>query len=117
MKNTTRITLACYGLLASAMVLAGLLIVQLQHRQPDLLPAAQANMLLTADQYSFLTARTRNNEDGLFVIDNRERKLLIYRIDTSRKRMEPLQIIDIDQIFRQIRQDNRRDDRPNRGPR
>ncbi|MCC7408901.1 MAG: hypothetical protein IT442_12570 [Phycisphaeraceae bacterium] len=117
MKSTTRITLACYGLLASALLLAGLLIAQLQRHQPDLLPAAQANMLLTADQYSFLTARTRNNEDGLFVIDNRERKLLIYRIDTSRKRMEPLQIVDIDQIFRQMQQDNRRNERNTRGPR
>lgn len=117
MNSTTRITLACYGLLASALVLAGLLIVQLQRRQPELLPAAQANMLLTADQFSFLTARTRNNEDGLFVIDNRERKLLIYRVDTSRRRMEPLQIVDIDQIFRQIRQERRDNDRNARGPR
>ncbi len=95
----SRTQVACACLAASAFMLAALLLASLAGRFAPLTAPAEASMVQTADDYVLLTAQTRNGEESLFVLDNRERKLLIYRTDVSRGRMAPYVIEDIDSIF------------------
>jgi len=81
-----RIELTCYCLLASAFVLAGLLMVQLQNR--SVLPAANAEMVLTRGNLTLMTAQTRPNEEAVFVLENSTSTLLVYKIDANRKRID-----------------------------
>lgn len=95
----TRMQLACVCLAASAFMLAALLLASLAGRFAPLTADARASMVQTADDYVLLTAQTRNNEESLFVLDNRGRKLIVYRTDVSRDRLVPYVIEDIDTIF------------------
>lgn len=88
------IAIACYSLIASAFVLAGLLIVQLDARME-----AQASMVIARDNFTVLTARTRNNEESLFVLDNAAQRLLIYRVDIGDESLQPVAIYDLQAIF------------------
>ena len=68
---------ACYCLIASACLLAGLLLVT----AGDRLPSAQASLVLNKDTFTFLTVRARGNDDAVFVLDSVNEKLLIYRTE------------------------------------
>ncbi len=94
--NQTQLT--GFGLIASACALAAALFINLQDKQ--LLPSAEAEMVLVTPQnLTFLTTRTQTNEESLFVIDNFNHKLLIYKLDTSRKRLELAGSEDLKRIF------------------
>lgn len=80
----TRIQTACYALLASAFVLAGMLLVQL----PSMSNTAEASLVISRNNFTLLTAKTRSNEESLFVINNATDRLLIYTLDLGRKRIE-----------------------------
>lgn len=97
--HLSRVQLAGCCLAASAFVLAAMLIASLAGRFAPLTQHARADMVQTADDYVLLTALTRSNEESLFVIDNRQQKILVYRTDVSRERMTPYIIEDIDTIF------------------
>lgn len=73
-----RIRLACYGLIASAFVLAGLLFVSLDGR---LNSTAEADMLIARNNFTLMTARTRDGVESLFLLDNSTGRLLIYTLD------------------------------------
>jgi hypothetical protein len=75
-----RTKLACFSLLASAFVLAALLIVRL----PAILPAAQATMVDDQDRFTVMTVQTRATQESLFVIDQVNEKLLVYDLDTTK---------------------------------
>jgi hypothetical protein len=95
--NQTRLT--CMGLIASACALAAALFINLHNK--NLLPSAQAEMVLSVGQnLSFLTTRTQTGEECLFVIDNTTSKLLIYKLDGSRKRLEMVGNEDLAKHFR-----------------
>ena len=79
-----RIETACFGLIASAFILAGLLIVQLS-ATPN---TAEAAMVNTRDNFTLLTAKTKNGEESLFIINNITSRLLIYSPDLPGKSME-----------------------------
>jgi hypothetical protein len=81
-----RYDLACFSLLASAFVLAGLLVVQLQHH--SVLDSAHAEMVLNRGNLTLMTAQTRPNEEAVFVLENSTQKLLIYKVDATRKRID-----------------------------
>ena len=72
----TRIELACFGLIASAFVLAAVLVTNLGANHTN---RAQADMVVRADGVTLMTARTRRGEEGLFLLDNATQRLLIYR--------------------------------------
>jgi hypothetical protein len=94
-----RIELACYALMACALVLAGLLVTRWQER--SLLPQAQAEMVVTRDNFTAMTARTRNNEESLFVLENNSQRLLIYSLNLVHNRIElAYDPIPLDQLFR-----------------
>lgn len=80
-----RIRLACYGLIASAFVLAGLLFVSLDGR---LNSTAEADMVIARENFTLMTALTRDGEESLFVLDNTTGKLLIYTLNLGRKQLE-----------------------------
>ena len=94
--NQTQLT--CCGLIASACALAAALFINMNEKQ--LLPSAHAEMVLTTPQnLSFLTTRTQANEESLFVIDNFNHKLLIYKLDPGRKRLELAGAEDLQKVF------------------
>jgi hypothetical protein len=74
-----RMKLSFFSLLASAFVLAGLLVV----RMPRVLPTAQATMVDDQDRFSLMTAITRTNQESLFVIDQANEKLLVYDMNPA----------------------------------
>ncbi len=80
----TRIETSCFALIASAFILAGLLIVQVGST-PN---TAEASMVITRENFTLLTARTRSNEESLFIINNNTSKLMIYTLDLARNRIE-----------------------------
>ena len=109
MMNRTQ--LAGAALTASAMILAGLLIVQMQRHEPPT-PYAVAEQVINTGAFSLMTAKTRDNEEALFMLDNLNEKLLIYRLDLGRKRLELAGSAEISEIFARLNRD--RDDRQSR---
>ncbi len=73
---------ACYALIGSAFVLGALLLVNLQDRFSS---SAEASLVITRDRFTLMTAKTRANEEALFVIENSSQKLLVYKTDLPRK--------------------------------
>ncbi len=91
----TRIETACYGLLASAFVLTGMLLIQLS----SVSNTAEAAMVISRNNFTLLTAKTRSNEESLFVINNATDRLLIYTLDLGRKRIELSGTADLAEVF------------------
>ena len=90
-----RIETACYGLIASAFILAGLLIVQLS-ATPN---TAEASLVISRDNFTLLTAKTKNGEESLFIINNITSRLLIYSLDMGRESMELVGGADLKTLF------------------
>lgn len=77
---------ACCCLIASACVLAGLLVVQISERtEPNTAEAAQ---VIARENFTLLTAKTRDSEEALFVLDNSTGVLLVYALNVSGKQLE-----------------------------
>lgn len=92
----TRTHLACYGLGASAFVLAGLLVISFRGGWT---PQAQASLIVNRDAISLLTAKTRADEEALFVLDGSNDKLLIYRLELAKNQLELAESIDLNLLF------------------
>jgi hypothetical protein len=62
---------------------------------------ARAGLIVNRDSISLLTARTRQDEEALFVLDSRSGKLLIYRLNVanSRQALELAESVDLPQLF------------------
>ncbi len=93
----TRIETACYCLLASAFTLAGILLVQLQ---PHLGSSAEAEMVITEQNFTLMTAFTRRDEEALFLLDDRTERLVIYTHDAARKQLQVAGVVDVARLFR-----------------
>ncbi|MBB6429083.1 hypothetical protein [Algisphaera agarilytica] len=92
-----RIQTACYCLIASALVLSGLLVVQLSERvEPN---SAEAALVIARENFTLMTAEVRSGEEALFVLDNTSGTLLVYRLEISRKSLQPAGGVRLDQIF------------------
>ena len=90
-----RIQLACVGLTASACVLAGLLAVAVFHRSQQ----ANAEMVVPRDDFSLMTAQSRDGEEALYLLDNASGQLLVYEIDITRERIELAGSVPLAQLF------------------
>jgi len=86
---------ACYSLIASAFILAGLLIVQIS-ATPN---TAQADLVIARENFTLMTAKTRSKEESLFVLNNSTSRLLIYSLDVGRDRLELAGGADLAEIF------------------
>lgn len=93
----TQTHLICYSLIASACLLAAALVVQMDEKQ--ILPTAEADLVISAENLTFLTTQTQPNEESLFVLDNVNEKLLIYSLDINRKRLELVGSEDLKKLF------------------
>jgi hypothetical protein len=93
-----RIQLACTGLIVSSLILTGLLLVQLDRKLPA--NQAQADQVIAQQNFTLMTADTREDEQSLFILDNNSATLLIYGVDMGQKRLEPLGGIRLEQVFR-----------------
>ncbi|MEX2214081.1 MAG: hypothetical protein WD768_08140 [Phycisphaeraceae bacterium] len=89
----------CYALFASACVLTAALFMTLSQKNQTLDAAAEAEMVLTANTLSFLTTRTNAGEEALFVLDNTSARLLIYKTDLAKKRIELVASEDLKKLF------------------
>lgn len=93
-----RTELACYALLASALLLAGLLIVRMQSHGP-LTATADAAMALTRGDLTVITARTKRDEEALFIMDNFTEELHVFTLDLSKKRLRRNKSRQLNRIF------------------
>ncbi len=75
-----RTTLCRYSLTASAFVLSGLLLMAIYFRG-GLDAPAQGDLIVTKDTFTIMTARTRSDEEAVFVLDSLDEQLLIYTLD------------------------------------
>jgi hypothetical protein len=89
----TRIQLACYSLVASAFLLAGMLVVQLDT------PQAKAEMVISEESFAMMTATTRPQGEGLFVLDNNTGRLLIYRYNVAQDAVQPLRNVNLNRYL------------------
>ena len=90
-----RIQAACYALIGSAIVLTVLLALEL----PSMVAPAQAAVGMERGRFTTLTARVNPGDDGLFVIDQRNERLLIYVLNTNFNRLELGGAVDLTQPF------------------
>lgn len=107
-----RIQTACYCLIASAVVLSGLLVMQLSERvEPN---EAEAALVIARDNFTLLTAEVRNGEEALFILDNTTGTMLVYRLEVSRGSLQPAGGIRLSEIFDAGSNDNADDDNDRR---
>ncbi len=90
---------ACYSLIASACILAAALFTTLSNKNQSLDSAARADMVVQTNNLAFLTTRTNANEEALFVLDNTAGRLMIYKTDLGRKRIEFVESQDLKKLF------------------
>lgn len=90
---------ACYALIASAFVLCGLIVTQLGGR---VVQPAHASEAILRDNLTVVTAQSRDGEDALFVLDSISERLMIYRLEVGKKRMELVASTDLAQVFAQV---------------
>lgn len=92
----TRIQLACYCLLGSAFVLAGLLLTRLDLNFGN---QAQAEMVIARENFTIMTAASRDGEESLYVLDNTTGRLMIYTLNVPRKQFVLAANEDIGRVF------------------
>lgn len=93
-----RIQTASFCLLASAFVLAGILVLRLGAVSQE--NTAQADQVIAQpDSFSLMTARTRGDDESLFVLDSRTGRLIVYHPNVGRERLEVVRAFDLSDIF------------------
>lgn len=94
--NMNRTHTICCCLIASAVVLSGMLITQLGQRYEN---PADAAMVIARDNFSLMTAKTRSSEEALFILDNASGTLLVYNMEIARRRIALADGVKLDQLF------------------
>jgi len=87
----SRIQVACYSLIASAFILAGLLVTQIESNP------ARGEMVISEEDFALMTARTRPGEEALFVLDNTVGRVLIYRFAAGQDNIELTRTVNLNQ--------------------
>lgn len=91
---------ACFAMLASAFLLAGILVVRIDQKSQA--NTAQADQVITQTGFTLMTAVTRGGEGGeesLFILDSGRGVLIVYTPSISNKRLEPTAAIKMSDIF------------------
>jgi len=100
-RTMERMHTAHYLLLASAFVLAAMLVTRIQDHGVSFLPEARAAMVEKDGGLVMMTARTQDDEESLFVIDSSSQALLIYRTRVgTTPRLELAQRVSLARLFR-----------------
>ena len=90
-----RIMIACYALIASAFVLAGLLTVQIADHVQS---AAHAEMVVEKGDLTLLSTQGVNQDEYVYIMDHRSQKMIMYS-QTPRGDIVPLGFMDVGQEF------------------
>jgi hypothetical protein len=110
----TRTRLACYGLLASAFILAALVLVQASR---FLDTSARADQVVNKDSVTMITARSHNaDSEILYVLEAENRMLMAYMLDPNREVLQLLSngTLDVGRAFEQYLSGGAsRDNQPN----
>lgn len=81
-----RTELACYGLIASAFILGGLVLIQADRIIPS--NEAYAEMVVNKDNLTLMTTEVAPNREMVYILDNRSEQLLAYELDPNKKTVE-----------------------------
>lgn len=57
-------------------------------------------MVITRDGFTLMTAKVRDNEETLFILDNASGTLLLYRLNVAKIELEPAGGQRLDENFR-----------------
>lgn len=95
---------ACFALIASAFVLAAILIVRVDEKSAANSAMADGQVI-TQPAFTLMTARTRGDaedggEESLFVLDNNSGILVVYAPNVGRKQLEPVRAIRVNELFK-----------------
>jgi len=99
-----RIQTACFCLMASAFVLAAILVVRVD-QQAGTNAAHADGQVIAQPAFTMMTARTRggggndSGEESLFILDNNAGVLVVYTPNVARKQLEPIAGIKMTEIF------------------
>ena len=52
-------------------------------------PKASAELSITAQGYSVVTAKVQNGGDGVYILDNRTGRFAVFTYDNNSRRLEP----------------------------
>ncbi len=94
-----RIHTACWCLIASAIVLSAMLVTRLSDNVRN---DAEASLVISRDTYSLMTAKTRGDEESLFILDNSSGMLLVYNLNVQRGRMELANGLQLNEYFDRV---------------
>lgn len=94
-----KIHYACFALIASAFVLSGMIVMQLSGR---VVGEAYAGEAILRDNLTAVTAQSRDGEDALFVVDSISERLMVYRLEAARRRMELVAQANLADVFAQV---------------
>ena len=92
----TRIQASCFMLIASACVLAGLLVPRIGS---PLDTPAQAELLLKSGNSTLMTASTNDDEESLYLVDGTRNRLLIYTTNINDNELELRQSLPLSRVF------------------
>lgn len=91
---------ACWMLTASALMLAGLLVMSLRGRfAPAVTPAQAAMVATTGGDHVLMTARLTGADEKLLVIDNARHALLVYDVEKVDNALVPEIAQDLEVLF------------------
>ena len=65
----------------------------------QILSSADADLVIASPALTLMTTKTQANEESLFVLDNNSHKLLIYRLDIARERLDLAGSQDLRKLF------------------
>jgi len=91
-----RIQTACYCLIASAVVLGALVMVQGSKFVNN---TAQAEMVVNKDFTTVLSAQFRTDSEIIYVLDSKQAVLQAYIMDNNRNQIERLGAMDVAAMF------------------
>jgi len=105
-KLMTNTQAACYALIASALVLSGMLAL----RVGDYTQQADASLVINKDSFTLLTAMTSNQEESLFVLNNETGQLVVYKVSLGGRgnNVELVATQNLGRLFDGLRQNRRR---------
>lgn len=94
---------ACFALLASAFVLAAILVVRIDEKSAANTASADGQVI-AQPAFSMMTARTQGaagnaGDESLFILDNASGSLIVYHPNVARKQLEPIMARKMNQVF------------------
>lgn len=95
-----RLDAACWGLVATAVVLGAVLlahVVQIGEHK------AEADMVVSPGNLTMLTAQMDEDEEALFLLDNLTGRLLVYELNPGNQRIDLMAAADVDALFGEVR--------------